>query len=361
MKRVLCLIDTLGIGGAERQMMGLAQLLSKRGYKVDLATYHKHSYFDDPTQWQGVECISIPVDGSKWTKLRAIKRLIKARGGYDCVITYKGGPNAIGCLLKLFGGRFKLIVSERITNSEVGNKRTQFELYRFADVVVPNAYSQQLFMSSHFPWMTKKIVTISNFTDTDTFRPVEVEPHPEIRILTTARVARQKNVLRYLDAVALFKEKAKGIKFHFDWYGEVQSTELDYGEMVSQKVKDLHLEDSITFHNGTNDIASKYQQCDVFCLPSNFEGYPNSVCEAMSSGKPVVASRVCDIPYIVRENENGLMFNPEDINDIAEKLLAVVSMTKDQRDAWGRKGREIAETLFSRDAFVDKYIQLIES
>ena len=361
MKKILCLIDTLGIGGAERQMMGLAYLLKQKGYQVDLVTYIAHDFQDVLMNRYGMTSQTLPVNNSQWSKLMAVRKYIKQNGGYDWVITYKGGPNGIGCLLKLMGMRFKLIVSERITNSEVGNRRTRFNMYKFANYVVPNAQSQADFLSAHFPWMKKKIVTITNFTDTDTFKPAEVLPHPEIRILTTARVARQKNVLNYLDAVALFKKKANGLNVHFDWYGEVQSTELDYGEAVKQKVKDLGIEDIFTFHDGTKEIVDKYQQCDIYCLPSNFEGYPNVVCEAMSCGKPVVASRVCDIPYILKENENGLMFDPSDINDIADKLLKMVSMPKEQREDWGRKGREIAETLFSRESFVNKYISLIEN
>ena len=260
----------------------------------------------------------------------------------------------------MMGIRFKLIVSERITNTEVGNRRLKFNLYRFADYVVPNAYSQGEFLSKHFPWMKKKIVPITNFTDTDTFHPIKTSDHSGVRVLTTARVARQKNVLRYLDAIDILRKKAPELDVHFDWFGDVQPTEKDYGEAVVNRIKELNLSDWITFHPGTTQIVEEYQTCDIFCLPSSFEGFPNVVCEAMSCGKPVICSKVCDNPYIVKENENGVFFNPNDIIDMAEKLYEIITMPKDKLDIWGRRSREIAVGLLSRESFVNKYIKLIE-
>ncbi len=362
MKKILCLIDTIGEGGAERQMVGLALLLKLRGYHADLVTYHAHDFYAELARKQGIGTLTLRVGNTPWSKLNAVMKHIKRSGGYDWVITYKGGPNTIGCLLKLMGMHFRLIVSERTTNNKVEGLYTKikFNIYRFADYVVPNAYSQGEFLSQHYPWMKKKIVPITNFTDTDTFCPLE-EEHQGIRILTTARICRVKNVLRYLEAVALFREKAAGLDVHFDWYGDVQHREEDYGEEVKRKVAELHLENMITFHPAIRDVEKAYQQCDIFCLPSNFEGYPNVVCEAMSCGKPVVCSRVCDIPVIVRENENGLMFDPTDVCDIVDKLWAMATMPKEKLAEWGREGREIAQEQFSRDAFIDKYIKLIES
>lgn len=81
----------------------------------------------------------------------------------------------------------------------------------------------------------------------------------------------------------------------------------------------------------------------------------------MSCGKPIACSRVCDNPHIVQENKNGLFFNPTDVDSIYNGLKQIIEMPKEERMAWGYKSREIAETLFSKEAFVQKYIKLIES
>ena len=98
MKRILCLIDTLGIGGAERQMIGLAYLLKQKGYSVDLVTYHNHDFGPLVAERYGLDSTILQVKDTRRSKLMAVWRLIK-KNRYDWVITYKGGPNEIGCLL----------------------------------------------------------------------------------------------------------------------------------------------------------------------------------------------------------------------------------------------------------------------
>ena len=111
-KKILCLIDTIHYGGgAERQMIGLAKLLHERGYQVDLFTYHNQDAYDEIYQNSNIRINSIQVKDNRLSKLMAVKRHIASMGGYDWVIAYKDGPAIIGCLLKLLGGNFRLIVN----------------------------------------------------------------------------------------------------------------------------------------------------------------------------------------------------------------------------------------------------------
>lgn len=358
--KVLCLIDGFTLGGAERQLIGLAALLKDRGYEVDLACYYKEIFYKLLIENFGLKCYTLKVKDSPLSKLLVCRKLIKNRK-YDWVIAYKTGPNLISCMLKLTGLKFYLIVSERNTTQHIGFKeKIQFQLYRTADYVVPNSNSQALFIKEHFSWLKKKTIPITNFTDTTLFAENYVKDSGKINILTTARIARQKNIIRYLEAIDEIRKRGV-INVHFDWYGDVQSGQEDYGEKVLRKVKELELEDCVEFHPATSIILEKYQQCDIFCLPSNYEGFPNVICEAMSCGKPIICSRVCDNPYIVKEGVNALMFDNTNVGDIADKLEQICSMSKDELCKWGHRSREIAVNLFSQDIFVEKYIKLIKS
>lgn len=360
-KRILCLIDCLGIGGAERQMIGLALLLKQEGYIVDLVKYHNQKSSGDLECRNNLDVITLSVNDSAIMKLLAVRKFIKQRGGYDCVIAYKDGPCLISSLLKAFKMKFKLIVSERNTSQVFSlRERVKFWLFRFADYIVPNSYTQEHVIKVYFPYLRKKIETITNFTDTKVFVPGTKVCSTVFTVLTTARVARQKNVLRYLDAIANLRER--GIKnVHFEWYGDVQVGQEDYWCEIQEKIKDLQLENYISFYPATVQVLEKYQQCDLFCLPSNYEGFPNVVCEAMSCQKPIVCSRVCDNPFIVRENENGLLFDNTNVIDMADKLQMIIQKSEDELLVWGKRSREIAESLFSQQAFVAKYVNLIEN
>ena len=341
-------------------MIGLVQLLKQHGYPTDIICYHDNPALPLIKERYGIEPVLLKVKDSQWSKLLSVHHYIRKNGPFDCMITYKGGPNAIGCLLKAFGMRFKLIVSERIVDSIVGGKGKLFKLYRFADYVVPNAFSQGEFLSGEFPWMKNKIVPISNFTDTEHFIPVKREEVQPLHILTVGRMTEQKNIPRYLEAIALLKKRGV-MNVQFDWVGKPQNIHDEkYANDVLKKVDALDVADMITFHPQTPDIVKHYQACDIFCLPSNYEGYPNVVCEAMSCGKPIACSRVCDNPRIVSEGVNGLLFDQTNPEDMADKLQEMLLMPIEQRIEWGKQSRNIALEKFSRDTFVDKYIALIE-
>lgn len=361
MKKILCLIDGLGAGGAERQLVGLAIFLKKKGYEVDLVCYHKDLFCLPMAKQGGISPVILEVKQSQWAKLMAIRRFIKDNGGYDCVISYKDGPNAICCLLKLMGMRFKLLVSERNTTTVMNaGKKRLYNLYRLTDYVVPNSYSQGDFLSQNYPWMKKKIVTITNYTDIQKFTAHFDQQDGVLSIMTAARLAKQKNVIRYLEAIHLLKKRGVS-NIHFDWFGHVQKGEEECGDIALVKVKELDVEDYITFHPNVSNIVDYYHKCAAFCLPSIYEGFPNVVCEAMSCGKPVLCSRICDNGKIVKDNYNGLLFDPNNPVDIAEKIESMVCMPKAQREEWGRRSRSIAEEMFSEDTFVNKYISLIEN
>lgn len=360
-KKILCLIDILGMGGAERQMIGLTFFLKQKGYDVDLITYYDHDYYSELVTKYGLGSITLHVKNSKLSKLIAIYKQIKNSGGYDWVIAFKDGPCSIGCILKIIGVRFNLIVSERNTTQVCNRKaRSKFFLYRFADYIVPNSLMQEDFIKKNFHNLADKTKTITNFTDTDYFKPSVLPTGEQMIIMTAARISKQKNVLNYLKAIKILKEKGN-LNVRFVWYGDVQTGEEEYGDICFAMRIELGIEEMISFYSATTNIVKHYQECNVFCLPSIYEGFPNVICEAMSCGKAIICSRVCDNPLIVEEYRNGLFFDPLNVNDMADKLQYICTMTSDNLNIWGENSKDISESLFSKEAFVNNYIKLIES
>ncbi len=82
-----------------------------------------------------------------------------------------------------------------------------------------------------------------------------------------------------------------------------------------------------------------YAACQVFVLPTAYEGTSQAIFEAMSQGKPVVATRVGGVPYQITDGEEGYLVEHGDVNMLATRIEEVLS---DQSLAaeMGRKGRE---------------------
>ena len=355
MKKILCLIDSLGSGGAQRQLVGLAKLLNdNEEYKVKVIWYHDKNFYQKYLEENNVEYVNIVVK-NKITKFFTIYKAVKDFSP-DVVIAYLDGPTVIASVIRMFNSNFKLVVSERNTTQKLNLKsRIKFFLYNWTDVIVPNSYSQARSIERNYPNLYSKVKTITNFTDTDFFSPTTCRENSDcVKILVVGRIVEQKNVILFINAISKLVEK--GVNVSVDWYGVPYYKEY-YDTCMNEKEK-LKV-DCLTFHSHSSDVRSLYRNADVFCLPSLYEGYPNVVCEAMSCGLPILCSNVCDNPNIVEHGVNGFLFDPKDMNDIVEKILLFVSLPEAERLAMGVKSRDIAIEKFSKITFLEKYESIL--
>jgi len=98
-----------------------------------------------------------------------------------------------------------------------------------------------------------------------------------------------------------------------------QVTINSYSETVMKKIK----EDSRVEYKGPfthKDLPEIYSQIDIAILPSLMENYPLGVFEAFHYKKPIIASNAGGIPEIIKNRENGLLFQFDSVNDLADKI-----------------------------------------
>ena len=356
MLKILLFIDSLSSGGAQRQMVGLAKLLQDRKYLVKVIYYHPIYFYR--TYLDEYHISNEYVAGSE-NKIKRFFLLARAISQFqpNIVISYLDAPNMIACLLKAFGMRFSLIASERNTSQVLTcYERMKFFLLRWADVLVPNSFSQQRFIEVHYPQIALKTKVITNFVDTDLFVPKCGNKREKYRILVVGRISKQKNPLALLQAANCLKNEMSN--FHIDWYGREDD---EIFMQCKAYITNYQLGDFFSFHKPTNDIVYEYQQSDFFCLPSLYEGFPNVICEAMSCGLPVLCSDVCDNPLLVENGKNGFLFNPHDVKDIACKMYAMLTLPDKKLQEMKTNNRKLAEEKLSAVFFVESYIKIIES
>lgn len=359
MKRILCLIENLGSGGAERQLTGLAVMLKQLGHNVVVGYYVKNEFYLPYLKENGVEALFFDNARNSRKRFVALRKQIWILKP-DIIISYSASPSMIACVLKLMGAKYHLIVSERNTTQKLTRReKLRFFCYRWADVIVPNSQSQGDFINRHFPTLSSKVKVITNFVDVDKFSPA-TESHVEYnetRMICVGRLMPQKNLPRFIQAVG--KVIGDGYMIHVDWFG--QGLKDAYSEECQKTIKANNLEQIFLFHAPSSIIQEEYRKADVFCLPSLYEGFPNVLCEAMSCGKPVLCSRVCDNPNIIKEGENGFMFNPLDVDDMVNAIKQYLDLPQEKKTGMGVKSREIGVRMFSKETFINNYIKVIDN
>lgn len=110
-----------------------------------------------------------------------------------------------------------------------------------------------------------------------------------------------------------------------------------YGKALQQYINKKHLQDRVQLKGVTKDIASVYADGDIFAYPSESEGFPNGVLEAMAAGLPVIGLAECHgTDYLVKNGETGFLVKNEvaDFRAALKKLMDEASL----RERMGRCG-----------------------
>lgn len=358
MKRILCLIDSLGPGGAQRQIVGLATFLKQQGYDVIVTCYHDNRFYVDQLLSAGVPYVFLKAAQKGWFRQWYLMRYFR-KVKPDVVISYLESPSIRSCVARIFNHRFKLIVSERNTTQRTGKaEKFRFNLFRLADYIVPNAFSQTEYIKKNFPFLLSKVVTIPNFVDLRHFMPTANYKRRHVpEIVIAATIWKSKNTLGFIDAVSVLKER--GFFFHVSWYGKVETC-VGYFNECQDIIKELNVVDLIELKEKTTKIRDKYQEADYFCLPSFYEGTPNVICEAMACGLPILCSDVCDNSRYVVEDVNGFLFDPNDTDSIVRAFEKMLVINDKEYNKFREQSRQRAESLLSEDKFVESYVNLIE-
>jgi len=97
-------------------------------------------------------------------------------------------------------------------------------------------------------------------------------------------------------------------------------------------------------------LRDVYTACDIFVLPSRSrsEAFGVVQLEAMAQEKPVVATRVGGIPYVVRQDKTGLLVPPSDAPTLAHALIRLIQNPR-LREELGKAGRRRLMDTFTRE------------
>ena len=364
MVKVVFIGSGLSSGGAEHQCAQLMNMLVEQNYEVTYASFgdvEDHYYVSSR-----VNRIQLALGKSTIRKTMAVEAfLLKVKT--DVLFAFSQRMSVLTLFPMLLRPKIKVISGERnFTVSEPDkfeNILVKTGIYRRANYIVPNNYSQGKYLAKIMPSIKDKIFVITNYTDTDLYRSSPVPNNVVPRIGIFCRFEKQKNFHRLLEALYVLNLQFD-YKYHIDWYGNhtfKSDDQKDYFEKGLAKIEEYSLSDYITIHNPTKEVAQLIPTFDAMCLPSLHEGFSNSISEYICCGRPVICSDVSDNSVMVHEGENGFLFDPLNIKSIVNAFKNFFDTTFAEREAMGEKSRKIAERLFDKEKFLNEYITLIEA
>ena len=365
MKSITLFINTLGSGGAEHQLVQLADGLTERGYLVSIITFGDeldHYQYDS-----SIMRFRIAPQKGKFLKLLMIwKFFFKVKTDWVIAFGQRESCYCLEGLLLRSRDKVRVIASDRNTTygkPSLAERLLMNVLYYRADYIVPNSYAQRSYILAQRPQLEKKTKTITNYTNLSKFANTILPSNKFLHIGVFGRYSPQKNCIRFVEAIKILHEKSN-CSFIVDWYGNThfKDSQLnDYYLKMREKVEEYGLREILFLNDHVRDVPNLMPSFDAICLPSIFEGFSNSISEAICSGKPCLVSNVSDNSIMVRDGVNGFLFDPFDVESIVNAFLSYFKLSADERVAMGAASRRRAEELFDRERFINSYVELIES
>lgn len=167
-------------------------------------------------------------------------------------------------------------------------------------------------------------------------------------VVNIARFEEAKNHAAIVEAVEILEQRGIKARFHLYGTGSLQQRTADMAKAKG-------LSDAIVFHGVTDDVPAALASADAFVLPSLYEGMPMVLIEAMASGLPIIASKVGGIPDMVADGVSALLCEPrsDSIADGLERLATEEALRMRLGSAAAERSR-----LFGSDAMASRYLSV---
>ncbi len=355
---VLHVVNTLTVGGSERQLEALVTGLDRRRFRP-LVAYLKPGSRElhEPLARAGAEPTEFSLRGSLvqpntlW-QIARIARLCRRRN-----VRILHAHDLYANLIALAAARLcgaRCIVSRRdLADFRPARERRLLRFAcRLADRVLCNAQpiaALAIAEGAH----PDRVCLVPNGIDLagfDARAALAPSPHLPESPAHFRRVAMVGNMERphkghadLLDAAALLKARGQRAQWLIPSDGPLR-------ELLQARARTLGLADDVCFLGRRTDVPSLLARADLVVHPSWSEGFPNVVLEAMAAARPVVATRVGAAPELVRDGVTGLLVEPRDPASLAAAIELLLAPAPAR--LMGRRGRQVVEERYTLDKMV---------
>jgi glycosyltransferase involved in cell wall biosynthesis len=361
----VCFTDSAGFGGAERALLGLLEGLDKQRWRATLA--HHGAVGVQPlvasAQRLGVDTWAVPEMPHGKTGVLRIPGFARAlrRLRPDIFHVHLTWPlGAKNALLSAIASRVPAVVVTVQLYMDVpvtlGMRVQQRIIGRSVDRILPVSRHNAIRLEGQLGWPRSKMEVIHNAVDVAAF---DRTPDPALRqviggpedrpiVLVVARLDQQKGHRHLLAAAREIPEAV----FALAGEGPLRSA-------LEAMACDMGVRDRIRFLGERSDVPDLLAACDIFVLPSLYEGLPISVLEAMAARRPVVATAIGGTDEAVVHGETGLLVPPADPTSLAAAIRRVLA-DDELRARLGKAGRARVAERFSVESMVRRVIDVYE-
>lgn len=331
-QKVLWLIKGLGLGGAEKLLsLSLPHIdREKYDYEVAYLLPWKDALVDDFTRENiPVHCLN----QSKAYDVRAVwnlNKLLRQRN-VDVLHVHLPYSGIMGRIASRMSPVKAVVYTEHNLWQRYHKATSLFNkmTYRWNDAVIAVSREVERSIRDNYSVNGKPALdVIHNGVDieqlqsvVDTGRDIRPEfgiPADHALVAHVANFTPKKRHCDLLHAIKLVKDQNPKVTFILVGQGPLQ-------DQMKEQATELGINDNVVFAGFRLDAADIMAAADMFVLPSQFEGMPVSMLEAMALGTPVIAARVGGIPEVLEDNRDGILIDPKNPKQLADNVLKLIT------------------------------------
>ena len=355
--RIVQLIDSLDIGGAEKMAVSYANALSVKMDFSGLISTRKEGKLKSTID-KNVKYLFLNKKHS--LDFIAVFKLRKY-----CVINKISFIQAhsssffIACLVKLLLPRIKIIWHDHngigIIPKRKGTSILKILSVLFNGVLAVNnelaIWSKKHLHCNHVIYLQNFVKVVENYSKTTTLKGEKGK-----RVLYLANLRHQKNHFLFLEVVKKVTINYPDWTYHLvgnDW-------EDEYSKKLKAEIKKSNLDKVVFIYGSKQDIEYIINQSDIAVFTSNSEGLPVSLLEYGIFKKPVVSTNVGEIPFIIENNKSGFISKVKDPIEFSENIQKLMS-DEQLRIQFGIELNNTIKQNYSENVVIDKYVNWLKN
>jgi glycosyltransferase involved in cell wall biosynthesis len=357
------MVRELNTGGIERDVAKIAQHIDRSRFTPHVGSFHATGMRYEELKSAGIPMIHLHVPSLKspvtiLSGLRMMQYLLKHKirlvHGWDTSVVFSTPwARAVGV---------PAVLSSMLGSRDLLDDKTRRN-YRWSDrkvdAIVVNCEAMRRHMIEDEAVAGDRIELCYNGVDTSQFYPVAEAERPEPLksapfVIGAVCVLRQEKALDLLqDAFSRVRHLKPGMKLAIIGSGP----ELPRLQAAAAR---LGIQDSCIFVPATPHVPQYLRALDIFVLSSHSEAFSNSLLEAMACGCAAIGSRVGGTPELLGDNQRGLLFEPGNVADLAEKLALLIQNDSRRKDL-GCSAAAFASNNLSIEIAVQRMSEIYDS
>ena len=364
MNRLLWIISCMNTGGAETFLMKMFRNIDRKQYMMDFCVVSKENYYEEEIKQLGGKMFYIPLKSKHPVKsFNAIRRIVK-ENNYNYVIRVNEHSLSTIDLLAAKSGGAK-VLAMRSSNASSGSKMSVFlhKMFIFLPKIIPNVKFAPSKLAAEYTFGKNCIennntMLLNNGLDTKKFT---YSVNERYKIRKQLGIEEEKIVIGHIGRF----NTQKNHEFLIDIFNEFHKRNSNsilvlvgkgnLEDKIKDKVKKLGLANDVLFLGVRKDIPELLCAFDIFLFPSFYEGMPNTVIEAQTTGLPCLISdsitqeaKITDKVNYASLNETALIWSNKCLNLLSQNSFN----RKEYSIIMKNKGYEMSDC-------VKKFVELV--